>query len=151
MKYMPFFFDLNGRPCVFVGGGSIATRKARLLAKAGARLIVIAPYITGEMQHLVQQTGGECHQREFESEDLTLGELIICATDNAAVNQRVSKQAQAKKLPVNVVDSPSLCSIITPAIVDRSPLMIAITSGGEAPVLARQVRTAPPATSRPIR
>lgn len=140
MDFMPFFFDLRGRECVFIGGGSIATRKARLIAKAGAKLIVIAPYITDEMQSLVAASEGQCHFREYQESDLDLGMMIICATDNDQVNQAVSAAAQQKKLPVNVVDSPSLCSIITPAIVDRSPLMIAITSGGEAPVLARQVR-----------
>ena len=137
---MPFFFDLKGRPVLIIGGGSIATRKARLIAKAGASLIVVAPYITDEMQSLAENSSGAIYQREFTEGDLAFGELIICATDNEQVNRRVSALAQQQKLPVNVVDSPSLCSIITPAIVDRSPLMIAITSGGDAPVLARQMR-----------
>ena len=140
MNYMPFFFDLKNRPCLLIGGGSIATRKARLLAKAGAKLIVVAPYISDEMQTMVTASGGECFFRHYESTDLDEGVVIICATDDPETNQRVSKEAQARKLPVNVVDSPDLCSIITPAIVDRSPLMIAITSGGDAPVLARQMR-----------
>jgi uroporphyrin-III C-methyltransferase/precorrin-2 dehydrogenase/sirohydrochlorin ferrochelatase len=140
MDYMPFFFDLKGRPCLLVGGGSIATRKARLLAKAGAKLIVVAPYISDEMQVMVAASEGECFYRGYESSDLERGVIIICATDNGDVNKQVSVEAQERKLPVNVVDSPSLCSIITPAIVDRSPLMIAITSGGDAPVLARQMR-----------
>lgn len=140
MNYMPFFFDLKGRPCLLIGGGSIATRKARLLAKAGAKLMVVAPYISDEMQTMVKASEGECFFREYNTSDLDMGVVIICATDNSDINQRVSEEAQARKLPVNVVDSPSLCSIITPAIVDRSPLMIAITSGGDAPVLARQMR-----------
>jgi uroporphyrin-III C-methyltransferase/precorrin-2 dehydrogenase/sirohydrochlorin ferrochelatase len=140
MNYMPFFFDLKNRECLIVGGGSIATRKARLLSKAGARLIVVAPYITDEMQTMAEANGGECHYRSYESKDLDRGVIVICATDNSEINQQVSAEAQDKRLPVNVVDSPSFCSIITPAIVDRSPLMIAITSGGDAPVLARQMR-----------
>lgn len=137
---MPFFFDLRGRDCLIIGGGSIATRKARLIAKSGARLIVVAPRISGEMQTLVRQGGGDCHVRPFEDDDLDTAVLVVCATDNDEVNARVSALAQKQKLPVNVVDCSSLCTIITPAIVDRSPLMIAISSGGEAPVLARQVR-----------
>lgn len=140
MEYMPFFFDLKGRNCLFVGGGSIATRKARLIAQSGAKLIVVSPYISDEMHELIKESQGEAYVREFEAGDLDLGMMVICATDNEEVNKTVSKLAQERKLPVNVVDSPSLCSIITPAIVDRSPLMIAITSGGEAPVLARQIR-----------
>jgi uroporphyrin-III C-methyltransferase/precorrin-2 dehydrogenase/sirohydrochlorin ferrochelatase len=140
MDYMPFFFDLRGRPCLIVGGGSIATRKARLLVKAGACLVVIAPYITDDMYNLIENSRGQSHQRKFKDSDISLGDIIICATDDDDVNRRVSKLAQAQKIPVNVVDSPSLCSIITPAIIDRSPLMIAISSGGKAPVLARQMR-----------
>lgn len=141
MDFMPFFFDLKNRTCLFVGGGDIATRKARLIAKAGARIVVVSPYITDEMQSLVESSKGECHFRAFEKDDINIGMMVICATDNSDVNREVSELSQAQKLPVNVVDSPSLCSIITPAIVDRSPLMIAITSGGEAPVLARQIRS----------
>jgi uroporphyrin-III C-methyltransferase/precorrin-2 dehydrogenase/sirohydrochlorin ferrochelatase len=92
------------------------------------------------LQVLVKASAGDCYFREYLPEDLSLGAIIICATDNLDVNRRVSQLAQSKNLPVNVVDSPELCSIITPAIVDRSPLMIAITSGGDAPVLARQIR-----------
>lgn len=140
MNYMPFFFDMRQRDCLIVGGGSIATRKARLLAKAGAVLYVVAPYITDELQSMVEASHGECFFRGYQSDDLDRGAIIICATDNKSLNQQVSAEAQARRLPVNVVDSPSLCSIITPAIIDRSPLMIAISSGGEAPVLARQMR-----------
>ena len=140
MRYMPFFFDLKDQVCLFVGGGSIATRKARLLAQAGARITVVAPYITEEMQSLVKASGGDCHFRGYQAADLARAVLVICATDNGAINRQVSAEAQAQKLPVNVVDSPELCSIITPAIVDRSPIVVAISSGGDAPVLARQVR-----------
>lgn len=140
MNYMPFFFDLRQRDCLVIGGGAIATRKARLLAKAGAVLHVVAPYISDELQMLVEKSGGQCYLRCYQSSDLELGTIVICATDNPETNQQVSAEAHAKKRPVNVVDSPDLCSIITPAIIDRSPLMIAISSGGDAPVLARQMR-----------
>lgn len=141
MDFMPFFFDLKNRTCLFVGGGNIATRKARLISKAGARIVVVSPYVTDEMQALVKESHGKCHFRKFEDTDLECAMMVICATDDNEVNKKVSRLSQAQKLPVNVVDSPDLCSIITPAIVDRSPLMIAITSGGEAPVLARQIRS----------
>ncbi|MGS2716671.1 siroheme synthase CysG [Eionea flava] len=140
MNYMPFFFDVRQRDCLLIGGGAIATRKARLLAKAGAVLHIVAPYITDELQALAEQGGGQCYFRCYQDSDLDQGAVIICATDDIEVNQQVSVAAQARRLPVNVVDAPELCSIITPAIVDRSPLMIAISSGGDAPVLARQMR-----------
>ena len=141
MQYMPFFFDLKRRRCLVVGGGRVATRKARLLTKAGALLTVVAPYITDEMVAMTEAGGGVCHYRAYLTSDLNDCALVICATDDNAVNVRVSKEAQAANIPVNVVDSPALCSIITPAIVDRSPLIVAIGSGGEAPVLARHLRS----------
>ncbi|ODS24965.1 uroporphyrinogen-III C-methyltransferase [Candidatus Endobugula sertula] len=140
MNYMPFFFNLKNRPCLIVGGGSIATRKARLLEKAGAKLMVVAPYISAEMQELITRSGGKAYRRIYQCSDLKVAEIVIGATDDKSVNEQVSREAQAKKLPVNIVDSPELCSIITPIVVDRSPLMIAITSGGDAPVLARKMR-----------
>ena len=141
MDYFPLFMRLEDQPVVLVGGGEIATRKARLLARAGASLTVIAPEVESELLALVESTGGRVLRREYRSGDLTGAVLAVAATDTAAVNEQVSSDARARQLPVNVVDSPALCSVITPAIVDRSPLLIAISSGGEAPVLARMVRT----------
>ena len=140
MDYMPFFFDLKDRPCLFVGGASVATRKARLISKAGAKLYVVAPYIAQALRDLVRESGGQCFDRAFVDEDIELGHIVICATNDNALNRHVSRLAQKRKIPINVVDAPELCTIITPAIVDRSPLMIAITSGGDAPVLARKIR-----------
>ena len=77
MDFMPFFFDLKNRTCLFVGGGGIATRKARLIASAGARLVVVSPYISDEMQTLVATSNGECHFREFEKKDLDVGMMVI--------------------------------------------------------------------------
>ena len=141
MQYMPFFFDLKRRRCLVVGGGGVAIRKARLLTKAGALLTVVAPSINDEMVVMTEAVGGVCHYRAYQTSDLNNCALVICATNDHTVNTRVSKEAQAANIPVNVVDSPSLCSIITPAIVDRSPLIVAIGSGGEAPVLARHLRS----------
>lgn len=140
MDYFPVFLDLKHRRCLLVGGGDIATRKGRLLARAGARLCIVAPEISEELKQLAEQGDGELHYREYQSEDLNDVVLVCSATDDHALNERISRESQARYLPTNVVDSPALCSFITPAIVDRSPLVIAISSGGEAPVLARMVR-----------
>lgn len=140
MDYFPVFLDLKQRRCLLVGGGDIATRKGRLLARAGARLCIVAPEISEELQQLARDGDGELHWREYQSEDLDEVVLVCSATDDQELNQRISHEAQARYLPTNVVDSPALCSFITPAIVDRSPLVIAISSGGEAPVLARLMR-----------
>ena len=140
MDYFPVFLDLKQRRCLLVGGGDVATRKGRLLAKAGAILRVVAPQISPELRDLVQQCQGEIHLREYQSTDVDDCVLAIAATDIDSLNQTISEDAKAKNIPVNVVDSPALCTYITPAIIDRSPLVIAISSGGESPVLARLIR-----------
>ena len=141
MDYFPVFLDLKKRRCLLVGGGDVATRKGRLLVKAGAVLRVVAPQISAELRELVQQCQGEMHLREYHASDVDDCVLAIAATDIDSLNQLISQDAKAKHIPVNVVDSPALCTYITPAIIDRSPLVIAISSGGESPVLARLIRT----------
>lgn len=141
MDYLPLFFDLKKQPCLIVGGGTIATRKARLLKKAGACIYVVAPEVSDELQAMVTASGGSFALRKYAVSDIDNKRLVISATDIASVNECVAADCTARNLPVNVVDTPHLCTVIMPAIVDRSPLIIGITSGGEAPVLARKIRT----------
>lgn len=141
MDFLPLFFNLQSKDCLLVGGGTIATRKARLLAKAGAVIHVVAPKVQDELKALVAETRGTIDLREYQNDDLNGKTLVISATEVRSVNEEVAADCHARKLPVNVVDNPDLCSVIMPAIVDRSPLVIGIASGGEAPVLARKVRT----------
>lgn len=141
MDYFPVFLDLKNRRCLLVGGGDVATRKGRMLSKAGAILRVVAPEISAELCELVAKHNGELHEREYRSEDVLDCVLAVAATDIEFLNKKISDDAKQKNIPVNVVDTPELCTYITPAVIDRSPLMIAISSGGEAPVLARLIRT----------
>ncbi|RYY76574.1 MAG: uroporphyrinogen-III C-methyltransferase [Gammaproteobacteria bacterium] len=140
MDYFPIFLDLKNRRCLLVGGGDVATRKGRMLAKSGAILRVVAPDISAELRELVAQHHGELLLREYHENDVDDCVLAVAATDIYSLNEKISADAKQKNIPVNVVDTPALCTYITPAIIDRSPLMIAISSGGEAPVLARLVR-----------
>ncbi|UNG16953.1 siroheme synthase CysG [Stutzerimonas zhaodongensis] len=140
MDFLPLFHNLKGRPVLVVGGGEIALRKARLLSEAGAVLRVVAPEVEAQLSELVAQGGGQTIIRGYLAGDLSGCVLAIAATDDESLNEQVSKNAQALGMPVNVVDSPQLCTVIFPAIVDRSPLMIAVSSGGDAPVLARLMR-----------
>ena len=140
MDYFPVFLDLKQRRCLLVGGGDVATRKGRMLAKAGAILRVVAPEISTELRELVACHQGELWAREYQAGDMDDCVLAVAATDIESLNETISFDAKQKNIPVNVVDTPALCTYITPAIIDRSPLMIAISSGGEAPVLARLVR-----------
>lgn len=141
MDYLPLFFDLRGQQCLMVGGGTIAVRKARLLFKAGAKIKVVALEVAPELASMVAQSGGQVHTEAYRAEHLQDVVLVISATDDETVNQQVAADCRARQLPVNVVDDPKLCSVIMPAIVDRSPLVIGISSGGGSPVLARIVRT----------
>lgn len=140
MDYLPLFHDLKGRLVLVVGGGEVALRKARLLADAGACLRVVAPSIDQSLVALVAESGGESRARNYTADDLHGCVLAIAATDSEPTNAQVSADARTIGIPVNVVDAPELCSVIFPAIVDRSPLMVAVSSGGDAPVLARLMR-----------
>jgi uroporphyrin-III C-methyltransferase / precorrin-2 dehydrogenase / sirohydrochlorin ferrochelatase len=141
MDYFPVFLDLRNKPCLVVGGGEVASRKAGLLLKAGARVSLVSPALCDTAEQMVER--GEVLQvpARFGPGHLRGMALVIAATDDAAVNQEVAAAANALHLPVNVVDSPTLCSFIVPSIVDRSPVLVAIGSGGKAPVLARSLRT----------
>ncbi len=137
MDYLPAFHNVRGKLCLVVGGGEVGTRKAGVLLEAGARVRVVAPEIEAE---LAGQPGVEAIVARFAPQHLDGALLVIAATNDRDVNRRVSELAQARNLPVNVVDDPELCSFIMPAILDRSPLMVAFSSGGGSPVLTRMMR-----------
>ena len=137
MDYLPVFQKVTGRLCLVVGGGDVGKRKAGVLLEAGAKVRVVAPEIDSE---LAAMPGVEPVVARFEEKHLDGATLIIAATNDRNVNKCVSELAQARNIPVNVVDDPELCSFIMPAIMDRSPLMVAFSSGGASPVLTRMMR-----------
>lgn len=140
VDYFPLFLDLKSQPCLIIGGGEVALRKATLLLAAGAKLSVIAPELTSALQEAMV-AGKLIHiARHWQSGDATGMRLVIAATDDSAINAAVHAECEASGILVNVVDHPEKCRFIVPSIVDRSPLMIAISSGGHAPVLARHLR-----------
>jgi uroporphyrin-III C-methyltransferase/precorrin-2 dehydrogenase/sirohydrochlorin ferrochelatase len=141
MEFLPLFTDLRNKPCLLVGGGQVALRKARLLCKAGAKIRLVAHEILPELSTLCMNSGGECIRGDYADHLLDEVFLVIAATDDEALNKRVSEACHARQIPVNVVDNPELCSVILPAIIDRSPLVIAVSSGGKSPVLARMMRS----------
>ncbi|MES9994398.1 MAG: siroheme synthase CysG [Candidatus Thiodiazotropha sp.] len=141
MDFFPIFLDLKNRPCLVVGGGPIAERKTALLLRSGAEVTLISPDLC---QNLVtwRDMGRYTHlERVFREEDLSGQTLAIAATNDPAVNRRVAELASSQRIPVNVVDQPELCSFIVPSIIDRSPVVAAISTGGASPVLARLIRS----------
>ena len=142
MDIFPISLKLQQQPCLIVGGGHIAYRKALLLAKAGAKIDVLAPEIDDSLLQLVQQSHGQYVQDVFSSSTaLRHYRLVIAATDNNRVNQQVFAACEAENVLVNSVDDPPHCRFMVPAIIDRSPLVISVASNGTSPVLSRQIRT----------
>ncbi len=140
MEYFPAFIELADRPVLVVGGGEVAARKVRLLRRASARITVVAPSLDVELAELAALEQIDHRATVFSADDLDGVWLAVAATDSADVNAAVRAAGDARQVFVNAVDDPDSCSFITPAIVDRSPILIAISSAGAAPVLARQLR-----------
>ncbi|HKS32745.1 MAG TPA: siroheme synthase CysG [Enterobacteriaceae bacterium] len=140
MDHLPIFCQLRDRPCLLVGGGDVAERKARLLMEAGARLTVNALAFAPQFEVWAQAGMLTLAEGPFDEALLEPCWLAIAATDDDAVNQHVSQAAEARRIFCNVVDAPRQASFIMPSIIDRSPLMVAVSSGGTSPVLARLLR-----------
>jgi len=140
MDFLPIFLNVRDRDCLVVGGGAIATRKVALLRQAGARVTVVAPTLSVTLQQ--QAAAGEVTAcvRPFTTSDLNQPVLVIAATDSETVNREVAALAESRRLPCNVVDNPELGSYVAPAIIDRAPIQIAVSTGGASPVLARLLR-----------
>ena len=140
MDHLPIFINVRQNPCLVIGGGDIALRKINLLIKAQAKVDCLSPLFCEEITNLSQNGDVNLIQKSFESDDIKDYAIIIASTDDSSVNALISKSAKKARIPVNVVDSPELSSFIMPSIVDRSPVIIAVSSAGKAPVLARIIR-----------
>lgn len=140
MQTFPLFMSLQGRRALVAGGTEVAARKVELLLSAGAQVTLIADTVVGEIAQLIDEGRISWAGRAFDEADLSGISLVVVASDDEALQARVSLAAQQRCLPVNVVDRPRLSSFIMPAIVDRAPVTIAISTGGAAPALARRLR-----------
>jgi len=140
MDFLPIFLNIRGESCLVVGGGEVAARKCALLLRAGARVTVLTPALGGELEADLAAARIAHRAASFSEEDVAGYALVIAATDHDAVNRAVAAAARARHIPVNVVDRPALCSFIMPSIVDRAPVIVAVSSGGASPVLARLLR-----------
>jgi len=140
MDFLPIFIDVRGQPCLVVGGGDVAARKCALLLRAGARVTVQAPSLSRAFEADLAAARIAHNATRFHDADAAEYTLLIAATDDEAVNRAVAAAARARRIPVNVVDQPKLCSFIMPSIIERAPVTVAVSSGGASPVLARLLR-----------
>jgi len=140
MDYLPIFTKLKNRHCLVVGGGDIAARKVHLLLKANASVTVCAPDICDSLLLKAKNNLITIINEPFSDDLIDDKWLVVAATNQHHINEHIAQLAEQKQILVNVVDEPSLCSFIMPSIVDRSPIVVAISSGGKAPVLARLIR-----------
>jgi precorrin-2 dehydrogenase/sirohydrochlorin ferrochelatase len=140
MRYFPVFLDLRKRRCVVVGGGRVAERKARNLLAAGAEVTLVSPRLTAGLQRLKEARGIEHRRRAYKTGDLKRAFLAVAATDEQSVNEKVFREASARRIPINTVDDPAHCSFIVPALVARGDILIAISTGGRSPALAKALR-----------
>lgn len=141
MRYFPMFLDFGGRTVLIAGGGEQAAQKARLLTRTEAELLLMAPALEPELQALVSGGGAAHVAAAFDAEAVATADYLFIATGDDALDGRIAIAARAAGALVNMVDRPEACDMITPAIVDRDPVVIAIGTEGAAPVLARKVKT----------
>lgn len=140
MRYFPAFLDLRQKRCLIVGAGQVAERKVGVLLRAGASVDVIGPKLTSGLS-LLKAKGKIRHRpRLYRSGDLRGAFLVIAATDNRAINERIAQDAEKENTLVNVVDDPALCNFIVPSWVARGDLLIALSTSGKSPALARSLR-----------
>ena len=140
MNYYPIFLRVAGRACLVIGGGRVAEQRVESLLKAGARVTVTSPQLTPRLQTLAA-TGRVMHQpRPYASGDLAGFFMVYAATDDEALHTRVAAEADAAGVLLNVVDQPQLCHFITPSVVERGDLMIATSTSGASPAMAKRIR-----------
>jgi uroporphyrin-III C-methyltransferase/precorrin-2 dehydrogenase/sirohydrochlorin ferrochelatase len=140
MEYLPIFLAVQKKHCLVVGGGEVAARKTDMLKRAGAAVTVVAPELVTSLSDLHDRGEIQYVAARFSAEQLDGMTVVIAATDDETVNRKVAEAAASRNIPVNVVDRPALCTFVFPSIIDRSPIVVAISSAGASPVLARHLR-----------
>ena len=140
MDYFPLFYQIKNRPCLVVGGGEVAARKVALLLKADADVTVVSPVLGPTLEQWTAENKIHHLDETFLPNHINGQALIIACTDDESINEQVHVAAVKHNIPVNVVDNPKLCTFIVPSIIDRSPIVAAVSTGGASPVLARLIR-----------
>jgi precorrin-2 dehydrogenase/sirohydrochlorin ferrochelatase len=138
--FYPIHINIKGRKCLVVGGGKTAERKVNRLVRYGGKVVVVSPVVTSSIENLSYKKRVVWYKRGYRSTDLHQAFLVFCATNNQELNKKISRKAKRKGILVNVVDSLSECSFISPALVERGCLTISISTEGLAPLLSRKIR-----------
>jgi siroheme synthase-like protein len=139
-RYYPLNFDVTGKKCLVVGGGAVGERKVKSLLACGATVELVSIKLTAVLERLAGEGRIKVFRRGFEENDIEGAFLVYCATDDSELNRRVFETADKKSLPVNVVDQPSLCNFIVPAVVRKGPLLASVSTSAAAPALAKKLK-----------
>jgi precorrin-2 dehydrogenase/sirohydrochlorin ferrochelatase len=140
MKYYPIQLDIRNRNCLVIGGGSVGTRKISMLLKCGARVTVVSPQISEQLRNLSANNAVSLHERAYTSSDLDEIFLAIGATDDETINRQISQDAEQRGILCNIADRPEICNFILPAIVQRGDMVITISTSGQSPAMAKNLR-----------
>jgi precorrin-2 dehydrogenase len=138
--YYPIFLDVEDRVVVIIGGGNVCARKAETMLRYGARVTVVSPEFTDEIEVWARNGAIEIKRKPYDAGDLDGASIVIASTDDQRVNEQIAADCRARRIPVNVVDVTPLCEFIVPAIVDNGSVHIAISTGGKSPALARTLK-----------
>ncbi len=138
--YYPIFLDIEGRNVVIVGGGNVCARKAETMMNYGARVTVISPEFTDEIETWAGEGCLQIRRKRYEESDLDGANIVIASTDDEAVNTQIATDCRRRRIPVNVVDVTRLCEFIVPAIIEKGSIQIAVSTGGKSPALARTLK-----------
>ena len=139
--YYPIFLNLQGKKCVVIGGGEIALRKVNTLLGYGASVEIVSPSFCPDLALIAKKGNIKSHTKNYSSEDLTDALIAIAATDDANTNEQVSIDAKKHGVLINVVDKPQHSDFIVPSSLTRGDIVIAVSTSGKSPALARKIRT----------
>lgn len=140
MGYIPIFVEVAGKPCIVVGGGEVAERKVKALLEAGAAVTVVSPALDGALAAMARRGTVRHLARSYQRGDLRGFVLVYAATDDGALNRRLAVEADELGTPINVADAPELCTFLSPSVIRRGDLQIAVSTSGASPAMARRIR-----------
>jgi precorrin-2 dehydrogenase/sirohydrochlorin ferrochelatase len=138
--YYPIYLDIENRNVLIIGGGNVCARKAETMLKYGARVTIVSPEFTDEIQQWASDGKLQLRKKHYQSTDLEGVHIVIASTDDQSVNETIAADCRARRIPVNVVDVTPLCEFIVPAIIEKGSIQIAISTGGKSPALARTLK-----------